>query len=154
MTDRTRGYTLVEIVIVCAIIGILASLAIHSFLKAREDARINVARSDLRVLSGAVHQLGFDTAKWPGGMPVGNRSNPEVWDLTGGDAGILQSDGRFPHWNGPYVKHVPLDPWGNKYFFDNDYLVSGASRAVVGSFGPNGAGRNQYDSDDIYVTVD
>jgi len=37
------------------------------------------------------------------------------------------------------------------YFFDPDYTVDGDTRAVLGSFGPNKAGPNQYDIDDIVV---
>jgi len=52
------------------------------------------------------------------------------------------------------MKSIPQDPWGNNYFFDTDYDVNGVgTRAVVGSYGPNGVGNNLYDSDDIYYVV-
>ena len=46
------------------------------------------------------------------------------------------------------------DPWGSDYFFDPDYRINGVMWPVVGSFGPNRVGPNQYDSDDIYYIVD
>ena len=39
-----------------------------------------------------------------------------------------------------------------EHFFDVDYQINGQDYTVIGSFGPNGAGPNQYD-DDIYVIL-
>jgi len=69
--------------------------------------------------------------------------------LTTGAAGLVQTDGNYRNWAGPYIGLIPLDPWGNNYFFDTDYTVDGNLRVVVGSYGPNGVGLNLYDSDDI-----
>jgi general secretion pathway protein G len=155
--SRRRAFTLVEIMIVVAIIGLLASLAIPSFLSARERARQNRANSDLRVLSEAVDMLHLDTGLWPGGINAGiarSGNDNETWDLSAPEAGLLANDGRFPNWQGPYVKRIESDPWGSNYFFDQDYDVNGTNVAVVGSFGKNGVGPNSYDADDIYVRVD
>lgn len=153
MRTGRHGFTLLEIMIVVAIIGLLAAIAIPSFRKARETTRINVAKNDLRLIADAVGQLAFDTGRWPGGMFAGDQTSPETWDLTGGAAGIVSNDGRFPHWRGPYLNQVGNDPWGHPYFFDNDYETGARKLVVVGSFGPNGQGRNLYDSDDVYVRV-
>ena len=152
-TRVTSGFSVLEIVVVVAIIGIAASIVIPSFVKHRDSVREAIARNDLRVLSEAVDRLALDSGKWPGGIPAGEVANPEVWDLSAGLAGIVATDGRFPKWNGPYVKRIPLDPWGSPYFFDPDYRITGVNYVVVGSFGPNGVGRNVYDSDNIYIVV-
>jgi len=139
--------------IVVTIIGIATMIVWPSFIKSRQSVRMAIARNDLRILSGAVDQLALDSAKWPGGIPAGEVADPEVWDLNAGSAGIVTSDGRFPNWRGPYMKQVPLDPWGSPYFFDPDYTITGKLYVVVGSFGPNRVGRNQYDSDDVFVVI-
>ncbi|MEA3368796.1 MAG: prepilin-type N-terminal cleavage/methylation domain-containing protein [Candidatus Ratteibacteria bacterium] len=48
-----RGFTLVEIMIVVAIIGLLVAIAIPNFLRAREEARANSCVANLKQLEGA-----------------------------------------------------------------------------------------------------
>jgi hypothetical protein len=91
---------------------------------------------------------------WPGGLDRGVSQNPETWDLTTADAGLLANDGDFENWQGPYLPSIVLDPWGSPYFFDPDYRIGSVNRVVVGSFGPNRRGRNIYDSDNVYVLLD
>ncbi|MBN1676782.1 MAG: type II secretion system protein GspG [Kiritimatiellae bacterium] len=161
-TDSTcrayrRGFTLVEIMIVVAIIGLLSSIAIPSFMKARHQSRVTRAQRDLTVLSGAIEQLVWDTGYWPGPQTpdeVNASGGNEVWDLSLPAAGIVAATAAFRHWDGPYMKSVPKDPWGNNYFFDTDYELGGQHFVVVGSFGPNGIGPNLYDADDVCVIVE
>jgi general secretion pathway protein G len=150
------GYTLVEIMIVIAIIGLLAMVGTLATIKTRKNVNINEATVQLEMVSAAVLELAWDTGRYPNQSRRNSTdSNDEVWDLTGSDAGLLSTDGGFTdNWDGPYLDEVPDDPWGNPYFFDPDYRINGANRIVVGSFGPNGVGRNKYDSDDIYVIID
>jgi type II secretory pathway pseudopilin PulG len=135
--------------LVVAIVGTLAAIAVLSGLKAYTEAGIYKANADLRVIASAVAQLAFDTGKWPGGIPADVDNDPEVWDLNTPAAGLLASDGRFERWKGPYIRKIPQDPWGSIYFFDPDYLIKGKYYPVVGSYGPNKKGPNLYDSDDI-----
>ena len=95
----------------------------------------------------------MDTGKWPGGISL--PGDQETWDLSTPAAGLLSCNSSFgSFWKGPYLKKVPLDPWGMPYFFDPDYTIDGKACPVVGSFGPNRVGQNLYDSDDIYVRMD
>ncbi len=151
VTRHAAGYTLVEIMIVVIILGLLAAIALPSIAKARQRSQINRAKADLRAIAGAVHLLVMDTARWPGGIVLPNSA--ETWDLSGGNAGIVTNNGTFSRWNGPYIRAVPLDPWGVPYFFDPDYTTEAGVEAVVGSSGPNRSGHNVYDSDNIYEIV-
>ena len=60
-TSRQGGFTLVEIMIVVAIIGLLASIAIPNFVKARAQAQKNACISNLRQIDGAIQQWALDT---------------------------------------------------------------------------------------------
>ena len=148
------GFTLVEIMVVVMIIGVLFAMAIASFTASRHHARINRARADLRIIGDAVASLAFDTGQWPGGIPAyENRANAEVWNLNSPAAGIVASDGRFSGWSEPYMRRVPIDPWGTAYFFDADYNADGLTIAVVGSLGADRGGTNWHGVDNIYVRL-
>jgi len=164
----SRGFTLVELLVVMVIIGLIAVLLIVQYRNIKEKARVTKAQTVLNQLHTAFATMEIDTGYWPGrevakGGPdpqsPGVRcssDNNEVEDLNDMQTGVTRSHPSYPHWNGPYLSTVPLDPWGNNYFFDTDYTLPGGSDtgAVIGSYGPNGTGNNLYDADDIILVMD
>ncbi|MCX8091053.1 MAG: type II secretion system GspH family protein [Verrucomicrobiae bacterium] len=60
---RTKGFTLVEIMIVVAIIGLLATIAIPNFIKARTTAQMNACINNLRQIDGAIQLWALETKK-------------------------------------------------------------------------------------------
>ncbi len=56
-----KGFTLVEIMIVVAIIGLLAAIAIPNFIKARETAQRNACIANLKQIQGAIQVWAIDT---------------------------------------------------------------------------------------------
>jgi general secretion pathway protein G len=148
---RQRGFTLIEIMVVIGIIGLLASLASIAVIKAMKTAKIKEAEVDLAMINSAISTLADATGRWPNKAIRTTPGNEKIGDLSENTAGLLGSDGSYPNWNGPYCDDVMIDPWNNSYFFDPNYQVNGQPRIVVGSFGPNGRGR---DDDDIYIVLD
>ena len=58
--NKKMGFTLVEIMIVVAIIGLLAAIAIPSFIKARTNSQTNSCKENLRQIEGAKEQWAMD----------------------------------------------------------------------------------------------
>lgn len=65
-TNRQAGFTLVEIMIVVAIIGLLAAIAIPNFVKARATSQANACINNLRQLDAAANQFALEKGKKTG----------------------------------------------------------------------------------------
>ena len=93
--NPTAGFTLVEIMIVVTVIGVLASLAVPYFVKARETSRQKLCIENLVQIESAKQQWGLDQGKGDGDVPVRN-------DLIG---------------IATYIRRLPDCPSGGTYDF-------------------------------------
>jgi prepilin-type N-terminal cleavage/methylation domain-containing protein len=66
ITKKRAGFTLVEIMIVVAIIALLAAIAVPGFLRARKRSQASKLLNDLRLIDAAVDQYAIETAKTTG----------------------------------------------------------------------------------------
>jgi prepilin-type N-terminal cleavage/methylation domain-containing protein len=69
LNKRRGGFTLVEIMIVVAIIALLAAIAVPGFLRARKRSQASKILNDLRMIDSAVDQYAIETGK-KGNDPV------------------------------------------------------------------------------------
>src|SRR5438067_12674698 len=68
-TLKNSGFTLVEIMIVVAIIGLLAAIAIPNFVKARATSQANTCINNLRQIDGAITSWALENGK-SNGVPI------------------------------------------------------------------------------------
>jgi len=68
LTTKRGGFTLVEIMIVVAIIALLAAIAVPGFLRARKRSQASKIINDLRLIDAAVDQYAIETAKTSGAV--------------------------------------------------------------------------------------
>ena len=64
-TFRKNGHTLVEIMIIVAIIGLLLIIAVPNFIRAHSTAAANACIENIRQLDAAVHTHMTNTGSWP-----------------------------------------------------------------------------------------
>ena len=101
MTKKNAGFTLVEIMIVVAIIGLLAAIAIPSFIKARQESQAKGCVNNLRILDAAKQQAAMENG-WTGSQAIGEGTEQETQAL----AYVKNNDMPTCPANGTYT-------WGN-----------------------------------------
>lgn len=107
LNTNETGFTLMELLIVMAVLVILASIVIPRFAGRTEDARRSKAISDLENVGVALDMYEADNGTYP-------TSDQGLLALSE----IPSIDPVPINWNGPYLKKaITLDPWGHPYVF-------------------------------------
>ena len=109
-TNRKSGFTLVEIMIVVAIIGLLAAIAIPNFVKARTTSQMNACINNLRQIDAAKQQWGLETNAVPSALPSLVDIQPYLGRGTAGVAPFCPAD-TTKTWVKSYdIKDLANDP--------------------------------------------
>jgi len=121
-----KGFTLIEILVVVAIIGALAGMVLPRLVGRSEQAKATIARVDIDSnIASALKLYQLDNGMYPA-------------TSQGLDALMkLPTTSPIPAvWNGPYLEKDAIDPWGRKYQYQNPGTHNTNGYDLF-SFGPN-----------------
>lgn len=106
---RSRGFTLLEILIVVAIIAILASVVVPKIIGRVDEAQISKVKTDVAALESALDLYRLDNFQYP--------STDQGMDAL---VSKPSGDPEPRNWKaGGYIKRLEKDPWGNDYQYLN-----------------------------------
>lgn len=97
---KQRGFTMIELLIVIAILGLLASLVAPEMIGRADSSKVKTAQTQMEMFQTALDTYRLDTGRYP----------EQLNDL-------LEDDAR--NWQGPYLptSTLPTDPWNNDYVY-------------------------------------
>ena len=97
--NRNNGFTLMEMLIVMAIVGMLVAMVGPTIMNQFKGAEAKGAKAQMGVLETALAAYRLDNLSYPSDLE-----------------GLVKNTSNKPSWNGPYLTASQLlDPWGEKY---------------------------------------
>lgn len=134
--QRSRGFTLIEIMVVVVIISVLIGLVAPNIMGRVDEAKVTAAKADIATMSQALDMYRIDNGHYP--------------TTEQGLVSLVQKPSGSPepkNWNSSgYMKkkELPKDPWGNDY----QYLRYPDGSFDLLSYGADGReGGEEYDAD-------
>jgi general secretion pathway protein G len=105
--DSEQGFTLVELLVVLAILGLLIALVAPAVIRQLGSAKHKIAQQSIERLSGVLDLYRLDVGDYP--------------TTAQGLAALNDNPGNVTGWNGPYLKDAggTVDPWSHPYQYRN-----------------------------------
>ncbi len=129
--EGQRGLTLIEILVVLAIIAVMAYLIVPNVIGRPDQARVTVAQTDMRTISAALKMYRLDNGDYP------------TSEQGLGALAARPSSAPVPVNYSPsgYLEQVPVDPWGRPYGYSSPVGGGGFEIVSLGKDGkPGGEG--------------
>ena len=119
-SHRHHAFTLVEMLLVLVILAVLAAIVIPKMSGRSQQSKLAAAGTQIGGFELALNMFEADTGAYPKSLD-----------------GIVDEPNGAKDWKGPYMKNIPVDPWGNPYL----YAYPGKKNARgldLSSAGPDG----------------
>ena len=102
---NSAGFTIIEVLVVLAIIGLIVSLIGPRLFNQLGSARVKTAAIQMESISAALDLFYLDTGRYP--------------TAAEGLSALALRPGDAPNWNGPYLRGsgIPKDPWSNDFVY-------------------------------------
>jgi len=125
---KSRGFTIIELLIVMAILGMLAVMVAPNLFSKADSARRDAALSQISGVGSALAAHRLDVGQYPDSLE-----------------GLMTNTTGRSTWDGPYIRNaVPNDPWGNDYY----YSSTGSQYTLI-SYGADGSPGGEDNDADI-----
>lgn len=164
MLRNKRGFTLIEVIVVAAIIAILAGILVPMIFNQIDESKVSRAQGDVKGIQAAMLAFRKDVGKFPkmdtatteaGTILVSTGTLPTLgvgWDsttqlsmndhlVTNGPANALWypvGSATTVGWKGPYGTAFPEDPWGKAYVVNIKNIGTAQARIFILSAGADG----------------
>jgi len=103
---KTAGFTLIEMLVVVAIMATLAAMIAPNLIKKAEESKVTAAKADIQQIASALDIYKLDNFSYPS-------SDQGLEALISKPSGSPEPK----NWRSPYLKKTPVDPWGNEYYY-------------------------------------
>ncbi len=138
---KNKGFSLVEVIVVLAIISVLAAVLTPIAVRQIDESRLTAAHADTKALATAIVNFHIDTRVWPVYATTAAYNNStesiDVLKTSEGDEAAASGNGNwlsstsdllidhisdnetgpeYENWKGPYIGEFRADPWGHKYY--------------------------------------
>ena len=97
---KRKPFTLIEVVVVIVILVTLAGIATPIYMNYVKQGRISTAKMQLKLLGQELDNYKIRVGQYPSEL-----------------RGLVENLDGHEKWDGPYMKKIPLDPWGHEYVY-------------------------------------
>jgi general secretion pathway protein G len=133
----SRGFTLIELMVVILILGVLAAVIVPNVIGSADTAKAGAAKQDVASLMQALKLYRLDNGRYPSSdQGLGALSaKPTIEPLPNN------------YKTGGYIERLPKDPWGNAYLYANPGVHG---EIDVMSYGADGKPGGQGPASDVH----
>lgn len=122
---RMFGFTLLEVLLVVAILGVIASLVVPQLMGRQEQANLDATRLSMSGIDQALKLFALDHS---GRYPT----------TAEGLGALVTAPAQSTRWRGPYLEALPQDAWGQPFTYQLQANRDGRSHFTLRSAGPDG----------------